>query len=216
MGLQNLFTHILCLYASADIIEHRQRNNVSRRNRREMTVPHLDLWQAGEVTELRSLYYKNGILFTQLDAELPSLLDQSSDLLWNFCSHSETGNLVRATEKLSRYAGADRTAVTTMIVVDADKTLAAADTGKMFRGRLCKDGKDPLKALFSSPMGYLYTAFRQAALLYEEVRDNDFDDLCQTVASSVTVRPEFLSLCYKIAAGDRVRAVIVTCGLYRI
>jgi hypothetical protein len=53
----------------------------------------------------------------------------------------------------------------TVIVMDADKTLAQKDSGVLFWGKArvtLAEGKgsDPLKALFSGPLGYSYTAFR--------------------------------------------------------
>ena len=50
--------------------------------------------------------------------------------------------------------------------------------------------------VFSSPFGYSYTAFRQAALLCgENADDQEFNSLCEDVASAVTMHPEFVSLC---------------------
>ncbi|KAJ5509080.1 hypothetical protein N7527_011223 [Penicillium freii] len=51
--------------------------------------------------------------------------------------------------------------------------MAQEDSGVLFWEQLCAasaegEGSSPLKALFSSPLGYSYTAFRQATLLYEE------------------------------------------------
>jgi uracil phosphoribosyltransferase/phosphoserine phosphatase len=71
--------------------------------------------------------------------------------------------------------------------------------------------------LFSSPLGYSYTAFRQAALLYEETTDDqEFDAICQDVASAVTMHPEFVSLLQLVAEQEHVGAVVVSCGLRRI
>ena len=74
-----------------------------------------------------------------------------------------------------------------------------------------------LKTLFSSPLGYSYSAFRQATLLYEEVaNDQEFDVLCQEVAMAVTMYPEFVSLLRMAAEQEHIGALVVTCGLRRV
>lgn len=46
------------------------------------------------------------------------------------------------------------------------------DTSELFGERFSKGKDGPLKALFSGLLGYLYTAFCQAVLLYEETANN--------------------------------------------
>lgn len=103
----------------------------------------------------------------------------------------------------------------TMIMVDADKTLGPQDASAIFWQ---KPGyADPLKQLFSSKMGYSYTAFRQAAFLYEEMADEKvFDKWSEKVSSKLTIRPEFQVLLQKVARSKSTGAVIVTCGLHRV
>ena len=211
------FTHIIYLDTPADVIEQRLRNDATRRQRPLKIASQLHQWQQDEKCKLRSLCYDNGVLLIQIYYEMPKLLDKVSELIWNFCTHSDLGNLMRAMKKLDDYIGINGESLDTILVLDADKTLAAEDTGKIFWKRISKDGEDPLKSLFESPMGYSYTAFRQAALLYEEVReDHDLGELYQEVASSVEIHPEFASLLRKVVDYDRFGVVIVTCGLYGI
>lgn len=70
--------------------------------------------------------------------------------------------------------------------MDADKTLAAEDAGASFwrsgaNTRVLEHGASTLNALFSRPLGYSYTAFRQVALLYEETADDREFDLFATM-----------------------------------
>jgi hypothetical protein len=110
----------------------------------------------------------------------------------------------------------------TILVLDADKTLATADTGTMFweQLRLSQQSPDlscPLRALFSSPLGYSYSAFRQDVLLYEEAaNDLEYDAICQGVALSVIMYPEFVSLLQVVSRQDHVRAVVASWGLPRV
>lgn len=112
----------------------------------------------------------------------------------------------------------------TMVVLDADKTLAPEDTGLSFWSKIINRGQwlsgatdDPLRLLFNSPLGYSYTAFRQATLMYEEVaNDEEFESICQEVASEVSMHPEFISPLQVPAGQKHVGAVVVTCGLRRV
>ncbi|KAF1809494.1 hypothetical protein P152DRAFT_468344 [Eremomyces bilateralis CBS 781.70] len=106
------------------------------RSRPPMSIEHLKRWQETEQTELLGLCYEHSILFTHRK-ELDEILEAAGG----------QGKLY------------------TVVVFDADRTLAAEDSGTLFWEKLDQ-------ALFSSPMGYSYTAFRQAALLYEEAVDN--------------------------------------------
>ncbi|TVY36103.1 hypothetical protein LOCC1_G007561 [Lachnellula occidentalis] len=61
------------------------------------------------------------------------------------------------------------------------------------------------------------TPFPKATLLYEEAaNDQDFEALCQEVASAVVMYPEFVSLLRQTAKQNHIGAVIVTCGLRRV
>lgn len=101
----------------------------------------------------------------------------------------------------------------TVLLLDADWTLAPHDTGAMFWNCLTSHpdfADDPLKELFKK-MGYSYASFRQAALYYEEVADV-FDTVCNEVAASVEMYPEMQQLLACAAGEPHIRAIVVTCG----
>lgn len=108
-----------------------------------------------------------------------------------------------------------------MLVLDADKTLTAIDTGTLFwetwqisRGSSGNGKTCPLRRLFGSPLGYTYGAFRQASFLYEEATDYEqFDAICHHVASKVAIRPELEALVRRATTEAHAGVVIVTCGL---
>ena len=102
----------------------------------------------------------------------------------------------------------------TMLVLDANKTLASQDTGNLFwRFLNSQEGipGDPLKPLFKL-QGYSYDTFRQVALLDEKFADN-YNYLCRLVASEVCLYPEVAALLARVASEPSAGAVIVTCGL---
>ena len=234
-----IYTHILYLDIPAKVVEQRRRDDTSGRKRSPMPAIRLHVWQLAEMTELRDLCRNHDILFSVV-TPLPALLDKASamneapaldnDLLLNrvltllkdFALHTEKYNLSQAESRLDDAVLPGQDQLKIMLAMDADKTLAAEDTGVLFWKRVFKMrglGSEvlPLKKLFNGPLGYSYTAFRQAVLMYEEMANEiEFDELCEHVASLVTMHPEFASLLQLVAGQKHVGAVIITSGLRRV
>lgn len=130
--------------------------------------------------------------------------------------------MILARRELDKIVSAGGEKLQTMLVMDADKTLATEDTGALFFEKLAhfqgnRDEECPLKTIFSSNLRYSHTAFRQAALLYGETTTyQEFETLCKYVASQITMHPEFVSLLQRVAEQDHIGAVIITCRLRRI
>jgi uracil phosphoribosyltransferase/phosphoserine phosphatase len=225
-GDLDTYTHIVYLDTPPETVATWRQ--LDTRTRCPTTAEHLRRWQEAEKTELRRLCRSNGILFMSV-SDPTKALDKIVMLLLDFAQHTEKHNLSSAKNQLEDVISAYpcREKLQTALVLDADRTLAAEDTGVLFWEAVAKStsvqiglGKDddPLKTLFSSPMGYTYTAFRQAMLLYEEETDEiEFNGICEQVASSVTLHPEMVSLLSHAAAEHgRVAAVVMTCGLRRV
>jgi uracil phosphoribosyltransferase/phosphoserine phosphatase/adenylate kinase len=215
------YTHILYLDVPIQVIEQRRRDDRGK-TRSYSSAAHLGKWQKTEKAQLRSLCREHGILFSLLasDSRLPSKL---SALIKDFSLHSEDYNVSQAQAKLDEAVVSYQGPLETVLVLDADRTLAAEDTGALFWKRIydSQQGKtseeNPLKCLFSGPLGYSYQAFRQAMLLYEEVVDDQaYETICQHVASAVTIHPEFVSLLQLVAQQEHIGAVVVSCGLRRV
>ena len=215
-----IFTHVLYLDVPAEVVEQRRLQDVGR-NRPPLSATHLHKWQCEEKTQLRDLCRRHNILF-MLVTPHPTLSTKISILLHDFRDHTEKYNLSQAKSRLDDIIGTSRDQLETVLVVDADGTLAAEDTGALFWKNVSKspaleDRISPLKALYGSQLGYSYTAFRQAVLLYEETADDqEFDALCEDVALAVTMHPEFLSLLQLVVEQKHVGAVVITCGLCRV
>jgi uracil phosphoribosyltransferase/phosphoserine phosphatase len=216
----DMFTHILYLDVPAEVVAQRHLDDTER-SRPSTSVTHLRKWQQAEKAQLRRLCRHHGILFSLVSPH-PTLLNKVLTLLRDFWHHTEKYNLSHAESTLDEALVAGQGQMETVLVMDADRTLAAEDTGALFwervsSSRRLKDEDCPLRTLFSSPLGYSYTAFRQATLLYEETADDqEFDALCQDVASAVTMHPEFVSLLQLVAEQEHVGMVIVSCGLRRV
>ena len=211
------YTHILYLDFPADVVAQRRQNDTER-CRPSTTVDHLRKWQQEEKDQLCCLCRQHGILFS-LVAQNPSMLSNVSALLRNFYQQSEEHNLESAEIALDEALFTEKGHLKTLLVLDADRTLTAEDTGSLFWKRhrdpgLSLDEPCRLRALFGSALGYSYVAFRQAALLYEGIEN--YEALCQDVASTVAIHPEFISLLQLVAGQDHIRTVVISCGIRRI
>ncbi len=200
------YTHIVYLRIPTGVVTQRRRDD-TKRQRPAVSEDHLGRWMQTEHTELQKMCLEHG--------ENNELLDRAEMLLRDFRVHSEAYNLYRAKrelgEQLADVARGNAGLWQTALVFDADRTLTEEDTGRMFW-----DKEDPLKAIFSSHLGYSYTAFRQATLLYEgEASSNcqdDFDQTCNLVADAVKVYPELANLISQAAGKEHVLVVVLTCG----
>ncbi|KAL9124883.1 MAG: hypothetical protein Q9217_005841 [Psora testacea] len=215
-----IFTHILYLNIPPEVVAQRILDDTER-SRPPTSASHLRKWQQEEKSQLRYLCRLQGILFS-LVSPYQKLLDKLSVLLHDFRYHTEDYNLSQAESRLDDAVVASQGQLETVWVMDADRTLAPEDTGALFWKRV-SDSRPmeyealTLNALFSSPLGHSYIAFRQATLLYEEAtNDQEFDSLCRDVASAVTMHPEFVSLLQLLAEQKHVGAVVVTCGLRHV
>lgn len=214
------FTHILYLDVPAELVAQRRLNDTIR-SRPSASITHLRKWQQAEQTQLRHLCRQHGILFS-LVAPHSTMLKKVLMLLGDFRNHTEKYNLSQAKRSLNEVLADGRGQLETVLVMDADRTLAAEDTGELFWERVSssrwpRDEDYPLKTLFSSQLGYSYTAFRQATLLYEETADDqEFDALCQNVALAVKMHTQFVSLLQLVEKHEHIAAVIISCGLRRV
>ena len=216
----NTYTHMLYLDLPAELISQRRLGD-TQRTRPGVSTDHLGKWQRAEAALLRRLCREHGILFSLLPTTT-SHPDAASALLRDFRVHTEERNLARASGRLDEILAASggRDRVETVLVLDADRTLVAEDTGTLFWQNLAGgEPSCPLKELFGSPLGYSYAAFRQAALLYGDAAAADrqlFDAACDAAASAVAVHPDFAALLRLVAGQEHVAAVVVSCGLRRV
>jgi len=206
------YTHFIYLDTPAELVAERSQADKTRGDRSKLSVSDLIQWQQAEKTKLRDLCREHGILLSMVIPG-PALVKNVSTLLRDFARHTEEYNLSQAENRLDELGFATQVQLETILVMDADKTLAAEDTGNMFWASM--DKGSTLKDLFSSKLEYTYTAFRQAMLLYEESADK-FDAICQKVASAVRFYPDMLSLLRLVAGKEHVNAVVVTSGLRHV
>ncbi|KAJ6186686.1 hypothetical protein N7519_007987 [Penicillium mononematosum] len=216
-GDLNTYTHILYLDVPAEHIA-RYRLNDTKRSRPNVSIPHLAKWQTFEKNELRHLCRHHDILFALLSPPLASVTNLGS-FIRNFRTHSEPYNKSFAEKTMLEILAAGSGEVETVIVLDADKTLAQENSGVLFWEHIralsgAAEDRGPLEALFSSPLGYSYIAFRQATLLYEEAAGNaEFEAYCQAVAFKIRMHRDIVNLFHLVRGTRHVCAVVVTCGI---
>lgn len=211
------YTYFVYLDTPAETILERRQNDEAR-SRPQLSVEQLREWQKSEMGELAETSRVHGILFFVVKQK-PTLADQVSNILLDFHIHSEEYNLLQAQKKLDAIVTRQQTPWDTVLVLDGDKTLAAEDTGTL----VCKSVRQDsmLKDLFGGVLGYTYTAFRQATLLFEQMADDDiFEVACATAADSVNMYPAILDLLKELLLGvgakGNVGAVVITSGLCRV
>ncbi|KAL8744475.1 MAG: hypothetical protein Q9184_007994, partial [Pyrenodesmia sp. 2 TL-2023] len=218
------YTHIIYLEIHPGEVLKRRSEDTGK-HRESASISHLGEWQQQEKDGLRQICRENGIFFSVMAPQLLDKLSLShkvSTLLRDFQRHTQRYNSKLAKVKLEEALGSLLNRPETVLVLDADKTIATEDTGKLFwkmvsDARSSEADADILANLFGGPLGYSYTAFRQATLLYEEAaNDWQFEGLCKDVAEKVTLHPEFLSLLRKAAEQKHVSALLLTSGLRRV
>jgi phosphoserine phosphatase len=215
------YTHLLYLDNPAESVVQRRNEDVERL-RAPISVEHVRRWQEVEKDQLRQTCLRHGILFLPISTEGPDVLYRISNILDDFQTLTEDTNLFRAKSRMEEIIVRNRGQLETMLVVDGDRTFAAEDTLALFWKEVSASGGAdgsvyPFKTVFGSQLGYSYTAFRQATLLYEEfANDKEFEDICQVIADGVEPHQEFLRLFDMIDSNPHVGAVILTCGLHRI
>ncbi|KAL8999175.1 MAG: hypothetical protein Q9169_001954 [Polycauliona sp. 2 TL-2023] len=212
----NAFTYILYLDVPSEIVVQRRREDTGK-DRPALTIAHMDEWKEDEKTQLRGLCRDHSILF--LAIRYPFATDKVSELLRDFKLECPGDELREARGRIKGCLTATANRQKTVLAMDADRTLAAEDTGMLFWTAASKKWPslakaDTLKTLFSGPLRQSYTAFRQATLLYEEVaNDQEFEHLCTEVASQVSMYPEMISLLHYVAEQDHMELVVTTSGL---
>lgn len=226
------YTHIIYLNTPAELLLARREND-KLKARKPCSAAHLQRWQQTEIDDLRRLCRDNHILFSVVE-NLDVLERDIGAMVQHFRNTETEGRLAHIARKFVGKDPSDDGLLKTYLVFDADKTLSDADTGAMFWALHAESqesaskairqgdttevpaGKEcPLKELFGGPLGYSTRAFQQATLMYEDaVNEEDFNELCSRVASSVHMHNELLLLLI-LAAGRNhgIGVIVVTCGL---
>lgn len=126
-------THILYLHELVDTISSRHFLDTADAGKIRPTntpVNHFNKRQETGETQLRNLCRHHGILFQILHSK-ETFLGKVSVLLSDFRPHSEAYNLSCAEKRLDQIVTSHSShQVERMLVIDGDKTFAAADTGK--------------------------------------------------------------------------------------
>ncbi|KAG7057492.1 uracil phosphoribosyltransferase [Colletotrichum scovillei] len=234
-----VYTHIVYLDMPA-ISLWDQRTYDELRTRPDLQPHHLAQWKNSEIAALSRLSRLNGMHFMPLYFGGPHSFDGIEHMLRNIeTTEEENFRRVRSETDRLLLSGPDRDQLDTVLVLDADRTLCAADTGSMFWERLkatsqrrypdCVwDGPEnfgshwlwddlicPLKRLFSENNDYSLATFHRAMSLYEYV-ESAFDEVCEEVAAAVSLYPEFMALIHAVKCHRGVGIAIATCGLRRI
>lgn len=210
------YTHIIYLKTAAEVIHERCLNDTGK-CRPEVPVEQLRRWQHEEETQLRRACYAGGVIYYALDQETP--VPRVSELIETFLHRRHESHEIQAEATLDTIITSQARPFVSALVLDADKTLSAADSGDLFwqcvhRANTVSEKRDYLKDIFGGPLGYTSAAFLQVSLLYQESVDQDvFDQICTDVATQISLYPDMTSLLLKLHKDENCVVVVVTCGL---
>ena len=215
-----VYTHIIYLDVPAETLVQRRAQD-STRTRPVASMSHLKLWQRAEIDQLRRSCHFSGIIFTAFDMGTAGVKDIEA-LIQYFSNFSELDNGEAATLSLEDVLLKRHKETKTLLVFDADKTLSQDDTGLSYWSTLSKHKQISrtetyLRDVFGGRLGYSYRAFQQVALLYRETStDEEFDRICDDVASEIIMHPDILVLLRAVKEQAHVSAMIITCGLQTV
>lgn len=220
-----VYSHIIYLDIPVQVLHDRRRDDTAR-DREHVALDTLSNWQRAEKDLLRDRCYARRILFHKLT---DPKLSKVTSYITKFAALTEDDSYDRGDDMLKDFIWARNSTLSTMIVLDGDKTLAAEDTGDLFWKHITPSADDVcvnpvtwlLKAagLFNVPNSfrvtpYSWASFRQATILYDEACDDaQYQDICTKVATEVSLYPQMVSLLQMVAEYADVRAIVVTAGL---
>ncbi|KAL2255467.1 hypothetical protein VTK26DRAFT_3290 [Humicola hyalothermophila] len=146
------YTHIIYLDTLPWLVQQwtTQDHSHQRRSRPPASVKHLRKWQSTEKAALRRLCRDKGILFLPLPhpAKMGTItgIKRVVAMLQDFARHTdERYNLSKVEEELDAVleSSGGREKLQTAVVLDADKTLAAEDSGVLFWEEVAKSLPQP-------------------------------------------------------------------------
>ncbi|KAK3675528.1 hypothetical protein LTR78_004611 [Recurvomyces mirabilis] len=207
------FTHIFYLDSPPSVIlnRHADDNGHNRRIRSAITEIELQEWQDREKISLQTVCADKNIVFEVVsglypfEAILNPITYYVNDAIFNI-----SRALVELDHRMANMV--NNCQLQKMFVFDANKTLAAQDTGNMFwekRGR-----RNRLKEVFSESRGYSYDSFRKVCDIYDDECDvEDYEKSCKDVAKEVVIHPELMAFLDHVKDEAHVGAVVLTAGL---
>lgn len=211
---EKIYTHIVYLDIPAHVIQQRRREDQTR-DRPSMSERYIEVWKEVEKSSLEILCAENEILFfvwTQRSS--------MASLIRDLNENNEARNLRNANECLDKALEDAHSSgcLEKVLVLDADRTMTAEDTGNMWweehwKAREFEHRANPLETLFGSKLGYSYKAFRQATFLYEVASDDEFDAACQATADAVRMYPQIKAFLHLVSQKKHLLAVVITSGL---
>jgi hypothetical protein len=211
----NLFTHIVYLERDSKSLALQIQGDKTRNDRPVLSKNGLRDWQYRETTGLRKFCRDHHILFSSVSS---ALLREEMEVtvagrIQDFQRHNEEYNVREAEKRLKEIVtlAGGSCKIETMLVLDADKTLAPQDAGNVFWG---EEMREEIKELFSGPMSWVYIGFRQYTLFVgEQYNETEYGQECEKAAKQVTMHKELLDPLDYVKGQEHVGAVVVTCGL---
>jgi phosphoserine phosphatase/uracil phosphoribosyltransferase len=205
----DVFTHMIYLDIDPSTIAARRASDSpqKRQERETLSLDQLSDWQGKECSKLRSDCYRERVFFTTIS-------DATADggtvakLILSMLEYDQKRNHAQILAEVDKALKYDTKA---LLVLDADKTLSEADSGKLYCQTAYGDDFDAFKAIFDR-YGYVHDAFRQVALLYNEKGSTRFKEICSNIAKDIGLYRKIEGYLKGARCEKDVIAIIVSCG----
>ena len=120
------YTHIIYLNTPPETIHHRCLHDTAKR-RPELSIDQLRRWQNEEERQLRSICYGRGVIYSTVGEE--SVRAKTTALLDVFLHQRQESHRREVESQLDDFIGSSTNTLASVVVLDTDKTLSAADSG---------------------------------------------------------------------------------------
>jgi hypothetical protein len=134
-----MYTHIIYLNIPIDTVDHYRREDAERWRGEPMKHEELHKWQDMEKEHLRRICAEDGVLFSLVrDGNEGPVKDRVVALLDDFRTHNVDINTARAIAKMDKVIMTNKDQLTTVLLMDGDRTLIDKDTGRLFWDLVCR------------------------------------------------------------------------------
>lgn len=204
------FTHIFYLMVDPEQVLRQRRDDTKQRGG-GLQLDHLRKWQEEERKELRSICYQTNVLFIEIPH--PVTTHDISRLIRYASNPPKLDVNVVLSNVDQNISSTLPSGAKSVLVLDGDKTLAAADSGRCYAEHIGDSFDETLKLIFDSDDKYGRRAFEQQAIYFSHQTREEFARVCPEVAGTIVLYPQIQSLLEEAEEQPHVAVIVITCGL---
>ena len=208
-----IFTHILYLKFDIPTIQRRRQED-GERVRPDLENSVVEAWQGKEHNALLDRCYKAQIPFYAIPEHLKNEPEYIYDLIRHAIAKEEINNQFGINTVQALLDQSIKQDTKAVLVFDADKTLSASDSGKLWVQN--HDFESELLERIFKTYGHTTQAFKLAETLYIQDKYDKFESVCARIANEIELYPQIKDLLECASGETGVEVIVVTCGLRRV